>query len=413
MPLFYKYYQKFSKDAELEILEESFYRDVIQRCRLLRNHKHKSALRMINSTWMALEEIINTFQPSLTLSCCTDFFVVDLLERVGNKNGIQFIGLARPSVKQRVMFLSNQEFRVLDHPDTQDINKIAEEITNPNFMPTKNNFNIPGSTRFLKDKSLWIIRRHFFDFLRIATRDPFNPEYLLNPKPGDDYYFTLGDYLKMSQLADSDWKVKLNNTIFEKRLFIGLQVNPECTVDYWIKDLELAQYKKALNRLVKCLTRKGYTIFLKEHPDMYGRRKFSDFRDLIKYPGLVFVPFNINAQYLIDNCKSTFTWTGTIGMQAAIHGRCAIIAKNMYYSTQYDFIHVTSIDDIDDLPKRIEDFKLPQNLKPTHERIASKIASTSVPGSRSISISKDDIEGTNILINSLNKYLPSCIFSCS
>ena len=408
MHLFYKkYYQKYTNKINIEILEESLYKEVIQRCRLLRNCNYYFAIRMINAVWMAFVEVFNSFEPRLSLASCTDFFVVDLMERVGNERGTKFIGLARCPLKHKIMFLSKNEFQVLAKPKIYDMENIINEVADSSFIPTKNSYKNYGISKFLKPKALWTTRRYVFKGLSLIHKDPLNPEYLMNPKPGDDYYFSLKDYINVSKLSNPKWEIEFNDAPFDKRVFIGLQVNPECTVDYWVKDLELAQYPKSLKKIVKCLTNKGFVVILKDHPDMYGTRKYSDLESLQQYPNVVFVPCNISAQYLIYNCKSTFTWTGTIGMQAAMYGRCSVIAKNMYYSTDRDFIEISSIKDIDDLPKRIEEFQLPTDIRQVQERIAHRIASTCVPGT--ISLLDKDRQGTELLIKSLNMYLPACL----
>jgi hypothetical protein len=384
--------------------------EVILRCRLLRNLNYKFALKMIGASWLALEELLLRESPDLIISKAIDYFLTDLLQRAGNSQQIRSLQLCGSSITSRFMLMSNNEFETLCTPTLQDIQEVIKTVVNPNFLPFVSTNQKYGVWKFLNIKTKFSVRQIYLDALRILERQAINPEYLMTPRSKDDYSFGINDYLGSAKLPDSMWEKKLNMVPFKHRVFVGLQVNPECSIDYWVKDLELMQHKKTLEKVVDCLSKAGFSIFIKDHPNMFGRRRYSYFENLKKFKTVVFIPYNINSQYLIKNCKATFTWTGTIGLQAAIYGRCPIVTRSMYYSTHKGFITINSINDINDLPKSIEEFELPSDLQVLQTKIAYQVATTCIPGDMSCFSDKKKRprEGINQdLISSLNKYLPN------
>jgi hypothetical protein len=395
----------------LSTLEVDICDEMILRCRLLRNLERNFALKMIGASWLALEELLLTERPDLIISKAIDYFLTDLLQRIGNTQGVRSLQLCGSSITSRFMLMSNNEFEVLCTPTEEDIKEVIQAVVNPSFLPFVQTKQKYGLQKFLNVKAKFSMRQLYLDTLRILEGQEINPEYLMTPRSNDDYYFEMNDYLNLAKLTDLNWKQKMEGVPFENRIFVGLQVNPECSIDYWVKDIELAQHQKTLEKLIDCLSKSGFSIFIKDHPNMFGRRRCTYFENLKKYPSTVFIPYAVNSQYLIENCKTTFTWTGTIGMQAAMYGRCSIISRSMYYSTQQDFVMINSLNDIHDLPKLIEKFELSTDLQHVQTRIAYQIASTCIRGDMSCFSSRNQNlqrKGkTEELINSLNQYLPT------
>jgi hypothetical protein len=413
MPSFYHYYQHQDTAAfAIDKIGLAICTEVITRCRLLRNLNRQLALKTIGAMWLALDAAIEKIQPDLLLSFLVDFYPVDILQRLIEQRKIRFIGLSGGILKDTVTFSALGEYNFVRQPAPVELDRALAEMMLPTFAPSvvatkKYNF-----SRFCRTKLKWHAR-HFLLLLRsLQYGDSLNPEYMTTPKPGDDYYIRWQDR-KVVDYLDTEWDHKLQAVPFDKRVFVGLQYNPECSTDYWIRDIRLADWIASLAEIAKVLTENGFTVFVKDHPVMFGLRRADVYERLSKIAGVIFVPYEVRSQQLIEQCKTTFTWTGTIGIQAALAGKCPI-ASTTYYRTEEDFIHLNTWEDIALLPEKIDRFQIPQTqeLEALRQRVIHRLCSSTVPASLDwvhFDVNKTDLTGTQILIDSLNQYLPQFV----
>jgi hypothetical protein len=409
MPTFYQqYYHNDTAAIALKEIGELNCQEIIQRCRLLRNLRPDFAIKIVGAMWFSLNEIVDHSSPDIIISSLVDFFVPDILQRVIERRGGQFIGIARSILSNRVILTARGEFNWICKPSNSEIESALQEILEPNFSPSINKkakYNLCG---FIDTQVRWNLRWLWFDFLRVTQNDFLQPEYMMTPKPGDDYYISLSDWHKIEKSIDRDWRNRILSSNFSKRVFIGLQYTPECTTDYWVNDLDMANWINSLEAIVKILSTHQYTIFVKDHPMMYGLRKSDVFESLKKYKNVCFVPYEVRSQELIELCKTVFTWTGTIAVQAALMKRCPVIV-NSYYANEKDFVSLPTVKAIDLLPSYIEGFLLPDNIDEVGYRIAKKICQCTVPGQIQLtgfSLKNEDHRiGANFLVDSLNKNL--------
>jgi hypothetical protein len=413
MPSFYQYYhsQDTAKFALTEIGTEAC-QEIIQRCRLLRNLDRQKSLKMIGAMWQALAETIERLQPDLGLTFIIDCYPLDLLKRLLDRRNVEYVGLGGGILKDRIIITAQGEHHFISELSTPEIEAALTEITTPTFAPSvvaskKYNF-----ARFLKTKLIWNSRTVLLALTRLWYRDPLNQEYLNTPQPGDDYYVRWQDW-QVTKYMDARWEEKLNAVPFDKRVFVGLQYYPEATTDYWVRDLRLANCIESLTEIAKVLTGSDFTVFVKDHPVMFGLRRTDIFKSLSQIKNVVFVPYEVKSQDMITECKTSFTWTGTIGIQAALAGRCPVVTST-YYRTNEDFIYLSSWEDIASLPERIDRFQLPENLDEVRTRVLERACSTCIEGSinwLNFDPSTSDLTGTNLLINSLNRCLPRFVRS--
>lgn len=242
----------------------------------------------------------------------------------------------------------------------------------------------------------------------LLKSDPLNPEYMTTPKIGDDYNIRWSDWRVVTYL-DRKWREKLEQIPFEQRVFVGLQYNPECSTDYWIKDLKISDWIASITKICEVLTNANFYIFVKDHPAMFGMRRCTVYEQLNQIKGVTFVPYEVKSQELIEKCKTTFTWTGTIGIQAALAGRCPVVSTT-YYTNDRDFIILDAWSKISTLPERINTFQIPSNLEEVRQRVLKQLCSASVAGSSDwlgFDPHKTDLTATDALIQSLNLYLPN------
>ena len=134
----------------------------------------------------------------------------------------------------------------------------------------------------------------------------------------------------------------------------------------------------------------------------------------VEFANVTFVPYEVSAHELIHECATTFAWTGTVGFQAALAGRCAVVAGSAYYYVEGLFIPVWSLDDIDDLAASIASFEpsfpLPEARRALMKRVLSSSAAGVYSTWRGFSPrDPDDVRLIESLIDSYNRYIPGVV----
>jgi hypothetical protein len=387
--------------------------DVILRCRFLRELDRHLALRLIGAMWQTIEELLDRERPDVFLGFVVDRFILDLFDRALTRRGIPYLGITVAIPPDQVMFMAKGERIALREPGSEEIESTVAAVANDDFVPSYVGSANFGRVRFAKLYAWRMARFLAFEVLLRARRKPYDMRYLSARWPVCGYRVRLRDWKVKSFLSPS-WKGDLDAVPFEKRVFVALSVNPEAAIEYWVDDPGLIDYADTLERLAGRLGAAGYTLFVKDHPSQFGFRQVELFQRLAKFPNVAFVPYEVSAQQLINECKTTFAWTGTVGFQAALAGRCAVVASSAYYYVEGLFVPISSIDDIDDLAQRIERFEPSLPLAEARRALVRHVLRSSAPGVYSTwrgfsPRDPDDVRRIESLIDSFNRYIPNVV----
>lgn len=404
--------QKDCSQHALQHLSKPTCDEIIRRCRVLRNQKKTTALAMIGAMWLTLDELLTQRKPRLIMSFIIDRYVLDVLDRVAQSHGIRFIGMTASIVPDQVMFMDRGKLIAVRKPDTDEVTQARQQIVNDTFTPSYVNISKKYNRRlYWRTFLLYKLRGVSYQFTRRIKRDKLNLHYLdalnhLDHKP------RLGDY-RVLDAFHQDWETRLAATPRDKRVFIGLQLLPEASLDYWLDDLSLLNNEELILDICQVLSNAGFTLFVKDHPLQFGFRKRDLIQRLQKIPAVVLVPYSVPATQLLMECDITATCTGTIGFQSAVAGACSIVS-GAYYSDESHFIQFRNRADIAALPEKITEFQKNKTTGISDESIDSlltNILAASAPGDL-FSFKKFDknqpqhVQRAATLVASLNRYLP-------
>lgn len=395
--------------AARERFGESGCEEIIMRCRSLRSLKRGVALKMIGGMTQAIESAFDRLDPKLVLSFTMDRYVMDVLERVARARGIEFLEMTASIIPDQIIF--HQRGRLIRLRDTsrEELDEAVDILCTSSFSPVyvKNarKFSI---VRFWQVYGYFAVRGAFFNVCRYLKRDPYNLHYVdalkrLGHKVG------VRDVAVLSLLRQ-DWQARLDAVPKNRRVFCGLQLFPEASLDYWLKSHDMLAHDDVVVRYCEVLGRAGYHTFVKDHPLQFGFRRRELFDRLSKLPFVTCVPYEVPANYLIENCDVSVTFTGTIGFQAALAGLCSVVTEP-YYADEEHFLHVRNFGEIDGIVERIEKWQRPADLGAARREIVSKLAAAGAPGNY-FTWSKFDPDdedarlGAQTLVRSLNRYLP-------
>lgn len=387
--------------------------DVIMRCRFLRVLDRQLALRLIGAMWQTIEELLDRERPDVFLGFVVDRFILDLFERALGRRGIPYLGITVAIPPDQVMWMAKGEHIQIREPDTAEIQAAIAAVANDDFVPSyvgKANF---GRRKFA-ELYVWRTARFLaFEVIMRARRMPYDMRYLSARWAACGYRVRLRDW-KVKSFLSPDWRQELEAVPFEKRVFVALSVNPEAAIEYWVEDHGLIDYQTTLERLAERLGAAGYQLFVKDHPSQFGFRQVELLERLAKFSNVTFVPYEVSAHELIRECKATFAWTGTVGFQAALAGRCAVVVGSAYYFVEGLFIPILSADEIDDLALKIDRFEPSLPLPDARRALMKRVLSSGAPGVYSTwrgfsPRDPDDVRRIESLIDSYNRYIPDVV----
>lgn len=398
------------KDAgriALDALGSEACQEVIARCRFLKTLDSGLALGMIGAMWKVLDDVVERERPDVVLSCVVDRYLLDVLDRVLARRGIKYVGLAVSPTPDQVMFMAKGEYLPVREPSDEEVDRTIERIVAPTFRPAY----LPLRPRydfrhFVRIYAHFTLRWLAFEALRRWERNPLDFRYRSACSIAPGYRVRVEDWAVMRHL-DQAWETKLQAVAHDRRVFLALSVTPEAAISYWIQHLDLIDEDVVFERTVQVLAAAGYHIFVKDHPSQFAFRKRELVERLAEIPGVTFVPYDVTAKTLIDRCKTTLTLTGTVGFEAMMAGRCAVVAASAYYVADPYFVTLDSLAGISDLPGRIERFQMPRDLVAARRAVMHRLLRSCVPGQLSwLKWSPDGATArtADSLIESLNAY---------
>lgn len=348
--------------------------DVIARCRVLRWLPRRRATAMALAMAEAMDNALTEVGPTAILSFPIDNYVSDVLDRRARARDIPYFELTTAIVPNLSMFLyRGRLIQRAAEPDPVTVDARTQEIIAPLFRSAYvKGASIFTPLKFLKTYLYFKARGFAFRAYSLLKRDPLNQHYLdaqgfLGHKP------RLSD-IRIIKLIDQDWRERMAEFAPERRLFIGLQLIPEASIDYWIDDLGLIQHEDLLVDVAKAFSDAGYLILVKDHPLQFGFRQVQLLDRLKALPNVLIVPYEISGNEMVSLVDVCFTSTGALGMQAAMLGKKSIVAAH-YYTTPEDYIVYRTREEIADLPRRVAETPTltPEQLQVRQHRIVSNL----------------------------------------
>jgi len=394
----------------LDALGQDTCEDVIARCRLLRVLERDVAMRMIGAMWRTIQEVLDRERPDLFLSFVVDRYILDLFERALARRGVRYVGVAIGVLPETCMFMARGEYLPVREPLETEVDDAVAALAQPQFVPTYAAGRRFGLARFLSLYARFTVRWLLFEVMAFVRRLPYDYRYLTARSPASGFRVRLRDWSVM-RFFRRDWKDALDATPVGLRVFAALSVNPEAAIEYWLRNPAMVDYQAVLERATNALGAAGFRVFVKDHPNQFGFRQVELFSELARNPAVTFVPYDVPGQWLIDQCHATFTWTGTVGLQAAMAGRCAVVDASAYYFVDGLFVGVEDPRDLDELPTKLRNCKSAMPLAEARQAIARHFLRSSVPGDYTSwkgfeTKDAERVRKTEALVNSLNVYLP-------
>jgi hypothetical protein len=384
--------------------------DIILRCRVLRSLDRDLAIRMIGGMAQAIEVAFDHLDPGLILTFTIDRYVMDVMERIARSRGINFLEMTTSAIPDQVIFQHRGQPFLLREPSAAERDEAVEVLCRRNFVPVY----VRDAKKFSLGKFWQIfiyfaVRGAFFDFWRFFRRDRYNCHYL-DALKRLKHKVRVGDVAVLGLLR-KDWQARLDAVPKNRRVFCGLQLFPEASLDYWLKSPDMLAHDDAVVRYCEVLGNAGYHTFIKDHPLQFGFRQRELLQRLSRMPSVTLVSYDVAANYLIERCDVSVTFTGTIGYQAALAGLCSVVTE-AYYADEEHYLHVRNFNEIDHIVERIEKWRPPANLDVARREIVRKLVAAGAAGNyftwKNFDPNDEQArQAVQSLVDSFNRYLPA------
>ena len=366
-------------DVQLRTLTEAQLTDIIARCRLLRWLPKKQARCMVAAMEAAFNRVLDETQPGVVLSFPIDRYVSDVLERLAKTRGIPYVELTASLVSGMSMLMyRGQLIKTSPPPADELLDEQVRIIANPSFTPSY----VQTSKRYTRQRWLKVfcyfrVRGWGFKLISWFKRDPCNLHYLdaqsfLGHKP------RLRD-LRTLDLIDWNWREAVNRFPKAKRVFFGLQLFPEASIDYWLANINLIDYENLVVRAAQAFSVQGYLVLVKDHPSQFGFRQHELIDRLKNIPHVIFLPYEVSGNEAVSLVDTNFTLTGTLGLQSALLGLTSIVSPT-YYATEGDFLKFDELAEIESLPQRAQSWQDALALPQRQRRILANLLAGSFEG---------------------------------
>lgn len=366
-------------DIQTRFLDESEVRDIIARCRLLRWLDPRQARCMVAAMEYAFCKVLDETHPAVVVSFPIDRYVSDVLARLAKLRGIPYVELTASLVDGMCMLMHRGKLLdVSPVPEDHVLDALVAAIANPAFTPSY----VQKATRFtvrrwIKTFGYFRLRGWVFKAISWAKRDPRSLHYLdaqsfLAHKPRWRDLRTLG-------LVDWNWRDSLSRFPQSRRVFFGLQLFPEASIDYWLGNIRLLDYENLMVRAARAFSAAGYLVLVKDHPSQFGFRQHELIDRLKAVPNTLFLPYEVSGNEVVSLVDVNFTLTGTLGLQSALLGRSSVVAP-AYYVTPGEFVEFQDPSDVDDLPTRVAAWRPERDLASRQRRMLSHLMQGSFEG---------------------------------
>lgn len=366
-------------DIQTLTFSEAEVKDIIARCRLLRWLPPRQSRSMVAAMESAFTKVLDDIRPDVVVSFPIDRYVSDVLERLARRRSIPYVELTASLVSGMCMLMYRGQLIKTSAPPSEDV--LEEQIriiANPSFTPSYVQTSTRYTrTRWLKTFTYFKVRGWGFKLISWIKRDPRSLHYLdaqsfLAHKP------RLRD-LRTLNLIDWNWREIVEQFPKSRRVFFGLQLFPEASIDYWLASINLIDYENLLVRAARAYSQQNYLILVKDHPSQFGFRQHELIDRLKAIPNVVFLPYEVSGNEAVSLVDNNFTLTGTLGLQSALLGLNSVVAPN-YYVTEGDFIRFNDPSEIEQLPSRCATWTGVRDLPSRQRHILSSMLEGSFEG---------------------------------
>jgi len=307
------------------------YEVVARRCRYLRHQQPDLQKRLINSAWLAIDEIFQRCSPDAFVGLPMDNYYLDLVDQWCARNGTFAINPVQSLLPQRTRVCRRGEYQRCRNVDTDEVARYRAILCEPRFRPTWLSAQ-RSRAWLLRMYAREIAKRAFFRVAKTIKADPYSFHYNCVYPIGAAVRPLPADLLTVKSLfVRSLDEVGRARERHRAAVFLPLQFTPESSLDYNIPDSRFTQYGALLDAVLSGLP-SDVLLIVKEHPDMYGYRSAAFFERFARRSNVVIADVDITVQQIFDLCEYVLvTGSASTGVEALVKRKTVISLGGAFY----------------------------------------------------------------------------------
>jgi hypothetical protein len=404
MDRFYEHYRSGRPCGELEV---NSIPEIICRCRLLRRLPHAQAVAMVHAMASAIVDLIDRARPTYLLTLFADNYVTDILIKLCRGRGIRTAEIGAGVIRNTILLSAYGEYNKARDPSAEEIDEAISSLMQKNGRVTYaidfDGYTLRGHIR---NVGFWWTRSLLYATFRSLGHCPLNFKFLVDsPRIGQGHKSLL-NYPAMFYFH-SDWERRIGSST-KPLLFIPLAFTPEASTDYWLHDVRFIEYERFMGELCEYLARQ-YQIVVKDHWAMLGQREVSFYQRLGSIPDAVMVPPAVNSRAVMERVDRVLVGAGTAGIEAALRGKRVVTLCVPYYYVEGHYLAISSADEIESLPERLEQFMPPESSVDVRRRLAARVLESTIPGNIVLTKDLNSDENCDVTSQGLRSYLKGTV----
>lgn len=326
--------------------------DVVSRCRILRLLDPAEGRARAAAGVRAWHSILRDREYSFALLLPVDSFVLDTLERTARSLGVPALYPVGSPFTGRIRFTDRGRLLgtiSLDDEESEDLQRESDRLREDHFRPGWL-FGVDSSpSRTVLRRLIWDMAKTLpYAAYRILARDPKSFSFAPYRLQRKSKWSTPGKALAALR-AERDSVEELPSDF----AFVPLQMYPEASTDYWIRELSARPTPEAIIRLVKALSRE-MPVVVKEHPAVVGRRPARILEALRSMENVDFAPLLAPVGALIQKAGLVAGPGSTSMFQAVVNQKRTLFLGTPYYGAGGAPI-IRDVDNEEEVATRIRD----------------------------------------------------------
>ena len=293
-------------------------RDVLERCRYLRNMPYLRAVQMLRAMASVLDEELEAFRPSVVLSHMVDDYVTHLLAELARRRGIVYVGYAYsyfPNKIQVTQYGNGVPFNGRE-PSDDEVQQALQQISVRTFRQNYLQPETYTKLSHLKSMLRYQVKRIVFAYRAWREKDPLQTHYGCLPFVAERRHWR--DFPSALDFH-GDWRQRLHAS-GGPIVYLPLGYFPEATIDYWIEDRRVLDYQNFVLNVCRVLGGR-FRLVVKEHLHMLGARSPDFYRALRDTPGVISVPPLEFSNDVVSASDIVLMGAGSIGVESFIRGK--------------------------------------------------------------------------------------------
>lgn len=330
--------KQLNEECELFTNEEK--RDILLRCRFLRNIDENIAKNLIDQMSIKLDNLISEYKPRFIIGAVIDNYTMDIMERLSAKYNIPYVSFLGHFFSGYSWITKRGELNTLRRDvDNAEVNDVLAKVLDKTYIPSYHNDLKPNLKKAYGFYIKQMVKKYFYlPLRRFVENDRWNYYY-------NTHFFEESNILRVGDYVNKNIEqyfirnAEINHS--NKNVLFPLHFRPEATTDYWCDDPFCgSNYEDSVLEVIENSS-KNVNFLVKEHPTMYMKRQRQFYERLLEYKNVQIVHPLDNSNETLEKVNIVYVYTGSIGVEALLRSKLVFSKSKNYYSDLHPNVYIS------------------------------------------------------------------------